>query len=277
MKHILLLTDYSTIALNAIHYAVQLFEKKSCTFYLCHIKKAKTYISDDLISGSSKSVYKSLIKDEKLKLEALVDGLKSMYNNPLHHFKTTADYDSFLDSIKQNIELFNIELIVMGSNGASNAAEAIFGSNTLKVIRNISIPTLVIPENYRFSPLTDILLPLDQYDPSDGNLFIRFLEFAKEYNSVLHILRITNDEAAPEHNNTELEHLKRLIVDQDFDYHYIKNVPLHFSVSNYIQTHHVDLMVLFEQTESFFERFFFGSTITRLSQRLETPLLVYHY
>ncbi|MBO3115977.1 universal stress protein [Winogradskyella sp. DF17] len=277
MKHILLLTDYSTIALNGMHYALQLFAKVPCTFYVCHIKKAKSYISDDLITSSSASVYKSLIKDEKLKLKAITSGLKNQYHNPLHKFKVIVDYDAFIDSIKQNIEHYNIEMVVMGSNGASNAAESIFGSNTLKVIRNIDIPTLVIPELYRYSPLHDILLPLDSYDPNDGDLFTRFLEFSKPYKSKLHILRITDTADAKNDNDDELQHLSQIITDNEFEYHYIKNVPIHFSVSNYIQTHHIDLMVLFEQTESFFNRFFFGSATTRLSQDLVTPLLVYHY
>lgn len=277
MKHILLLTDYSTIALNGIHYALQLFKNESCTFYLCHIKKAKSYISDDLMSGGAESLYKSIIKDEKLKIQTLIDALKVHYNNDLHEFKVIVDYDNFLDSINQNIEHYNIELIVMGSNGASNAAESIFGSNTLKVIRNIDMPTLVIPEGYKFTPLKDILLPLDSYDPSDGNLFKRFLNFSKPHKSTLHILRITESKTAPDENLQEYENLKQIITENHFEYHYIKNVPLHFSVSNYIQTHNVDLMVLFEQTESFFNRFFFGSATTRLSHDLETPLLVYHY
>jgi nucleotide-binding universal stress UspA family protein len=277
MKNILLLTDYSTIALNGMHYALQLFEKQECTFFICHVKKVKNFISDDLISGNSGSVYKTLIKDDKLKLKALSKGLQEQYKNNLHKFKIIVDYDAFIPSIKQNIKHHHIDLLVMGSNGASNAAESIFGSNTLKVIRNIDFPTLVIPENYRFSPLKDILLPLDKYDPSEGRLFKKFLEFSKPHGSVLHILRITDNENAPDDDTEELEHLKQIITDNDFEYHYIKNVPLHFSVSNYIQTHHVDMMVLFEQTESFFERFFFGSATTRLSQDLETPLLVYHY
>jgi nucleotide-binding universal stress UspA family protein len=276
MRHILLLTDYSTIALNGMHYALQLFEKESCTFYVCHIKKAKNYISDDLMTSSSESLYKSLIKNDKLQLKSISNGLKERYNNKMHKFKVIVDYDAFIDSIKQNIEHHNIDMIVMGSNGASNAAESIFGSNTLKVIRNIAIPTLVIPENYRYTPIQDVLLPLDNYDPSNGKLFNRFLKFTKSHQSTLHILRIVNKDAADD-NLEELEHLKEIITDNNFEYHYIKNVPLHFSVNNYIQTHHIDLMVLFEQAESFFDRFFFGSATTRLSQDLETPLLVYHY
>lgn len=276
MRHILLLTDYSTIALNGMHYALQLFEKESCTFYVCHIKKAKNYISDDLMTSSSESLYKSLIKNDKLQLKSISNGLKERYNNKMHKFKVIVDYDAFIDSIKQNIEHHNIDMIVMGSNGASNAAESIFGSNTLKVIRNIAIPTLVIPENYRYTPIQDVLLPLDNYDPSTGKLFNRFLKFTKSHKSTLHILRIANKDAADD-NLEELEHLKEIITDNNFEYHYIKNVPLHFSVNNYIQTHHIDLMVLFEQAESFFDRFFFGSATTRLSQDLETPLLVYHY
>lgn len=276
MTNILLLTDYSKNALNAMHYAMQLFANQNCNFYLCHIRKAKHYISDDLMTSGSKSLYGALVKDEKQRLKQIVEKLQLKYNNGLHTFHVSVDVDTFIDAIKQNAVHHNIDMIVMGSNGASNAAESIFGSNTLKVIRNIDIPTLVVPENYRYSPIQDVLLPLDSYDLNNGQLFYEFLRFCKPHKSTLHILRIANKDA-PDDNLEELEHLKEIITDNEFEYHYVKNVPLHFSVNNYLQTHQIDLLVLFEQAESFFDRFFFGSTTTRLSQDLETPLVVYHY
>lgn len=277
MKHILLLTDYSPNAHNAVDYALQLFEKQACTFHLCHIKKAKNYISDDLMSSGSKSIYGALVKDEKSKLKALAKELKARYRNSLHKFKVQVDVDSFIDAIKQNIEINTIDLLVMGSNGASNAEESIFGSNTLKVIRNINLPTLVIPIDFKYRALNDILLPLDTYDPSDSDVFREFLAFSKPYNSTLHILRITNSEIIDDAGASEEEHLNDIITENDFKYHYIKNVPLHFSASNYIQTHNIDLMVLMVQNRTLFERLFFGSNTIRLTKQLEIPLMVYHY
>ena len=45
MKNILLPTDFSENSWNAIEYALKLFEKKSCNFYLLHVKSL-SYISE---------------------------------------------------------------------------------------------------------------------------------------------------------------------------------------------------------------------------------------
>ena len=150
MKHILLLTDFSKNSKNAIDYALKMLQDEICIFYVLHVKSSTGYTSDDLMSSSTKSVYSSILKSEKNKLIKLVSALKLEYQNDNHSFHTIADYDVFVDSIKQVVKSKKISLIAMGTNGVTGAKEVVFGSNTINVIKNCNCNTLVIPEGFKY-------------------------------------------------------------------------------------------------------------------------------
>lgn len=277
MKNILILTDFSDNALNACHYAVQLFEHDEITFHLSHIKKTRQYISDDLMSlGSSDSLYDALIKSEKQKLKDLKNNLELTYNNNHHNYSYSIDYDVFTDAIKQSIALNHIDLVVMGSNGISNSSESIFGSNTIQVLRDIEIPILVIPEDYDFNPWQEVLMPIEAGVSIDVEMLGTVLKKLKPFTSKIHVLHLyrENKEEIP-NNDVELK-FKEVFKGNALEYHKVKNVPMSFSVNNYIQTHDIDLIVLNIKSESFFKRLFFGSETSKIANRPQAPLLAIH-
>ena len=76
MKNILLLTDFSKSANNAIIYALYHFNYSPCHFFLMYVYKSGNFIMDDLMTSSSDTVYDAIIKDEKQELEHSLKKLK---------------------------------------------------------------------------------------------------------------------------------------------------------------------------------------------------------
>ena len=83
-----------------------------------------------------------------------------------------------------------------------------------------------------------------------------------------------NKEEIP-NNDVELK-FKEVFKRNALEYHTVKNVPMSFSVNNYIQTHDIDLIILNIKSESFFKRLFFGSETSKLANRPQVPLLAIH-
>ena len=70
MKNILLLTDFSKNAQNAIDYALQFFLGEDLNFYILNVHKSSSYTMGDLMTTSpGSSVYDSIIKNPKAKLK----------------------------------------------------------------------------------------------------------------------------------------------------------------------------------------------------------------
>lgn len=276
MKNILLLTDFSDNSINAIDYALKLFSGHNCNFYVLHVELSNTYLSDDLMAGGNQSIYDSLVKKSKTKLNTLLKDLKSKSENENFKFEMLIDHDIFTDAIKQVIDAKHIELVVMGTNGVTGAKEVVFGSNTINVIRKVYCPTLVIPEDFEYQTPNQVLLPLDLYDALNGDAFTAVLNFTKRFGKKLHMVRVNpNNEDAAEQRKDK-QNIDTLLTDLDFEYHVVTDIPMPHVVDSYVQIHNIDITTLLVQKESLFERFFIGSPTTKISNKLRVPLLVFH-
>ncbi|WP_439152312.1 universal stress protein [Winogradskyella sp.] len=276
MKNILLLTDFSDNSINAINYALKLFSGSICNFYLFHVELSNTYLSDDLMAGGTKSIYDSLVKKSKTQLKTLLKNLKSKSKHEDFEFEMLIDHDVFTDAIKQVVDLKQIELIVMGTNGITGAKEVVFGSNTINVIRKVYCPTLVIPEDFEYRAPNQVLLPLDLYDALSGDAFTAVLNFTKRFGKKLHMVRVNpNNEDAVEQEKDK-QNIDTLLTDLDFEYHMVTDIPMPQVVDSYVQINNIQITTLLVQEESLFERFFIGSPTTKISNKLRVPLLVFH-
>jgi nucleotide-binding universal stress UspA family protein len=260
-----------------MRYALQLFKEHQCNFFVLHVEISSSYLSDDLILTGNKSIYESLVEKSKHKLERLVTKLKSEFKNKNFNFNLIVDHDILTDAIKQVVKLQGIDLIVMGTNGATGAKEVVFGSNTINVIRKIDCPTLVIPEGFIYKKPMELLLPLDVFDSLSGTAFTDLLKFMRHFCDNIHLLRIRPYNGDHSEALKDKGQIDYFLKDTPYEYHSVEGIPMEYVVNCYIQTHAIDLTALLVQKESFFERFFIGSSTTKISNKIKVPLLVFHY
>jgi len=276
MKNILALTDFSPASTNAIEYALQLFEGDSLSFYILHCKVPdSTYSTVDVIASGNTSFYDSLLKEAKDQLDLLIENLKAEYYTKTISFHPLVAYDSLMDATKTVINSKDIQMLVMGSNGVTNAKEVMFGSNTVKMIRNISHPILAIPSAFKFNALENIVLPLHDYDKLSDRSFQDIVDFIRQMEGKVHALRICPKGETPLEAKTDKKVLTSFLDTVPFEYHVVQNIPINYVVDCFIQTHKIDLIILLAKPESIFERFFKSTSTKKIANELRVPLLVY--
>ena len=276
MKSVLLLTDFSSNSKNAIVYAQHLFKEELCRFYVLYVKDASTYTSDDLMgSRSNQSLYSSLVSKSEIRLDNFVKKIEQ--HNPLHTFKSVIDRDIFIDAVNQSVIKFKIDLVVMGTNGASDLKETVFGSNALNVLRSVDCNTLVVPTAFKFSQVKNVLLALDIQDNLNDKTVLELLNFVRLHAVKLKVLRIISLENSS--TATEIEDQKWLsehLKPSDFDYATIPDVPLTYVVNTFVHTQPVDLIAFVGQYKNFVGRLFGTSEKTKITKTLNVPLLIFH-
>lgn len=276
MKTILLLTDFSETSENAIRYALQMHKNERCTFYVMYIQDATTYVTDSIISNSSASLYDSLIDERHKELVKFVDSLKEEKNGSNFYFKTLVDFDTFTDAVDQALKSKKIELIVMGTNGATGGREVIFGSHTLQILRTIKCNTLIVPKQVKYESPTTILLPLDTFDVSNGKPMREFADFVKEHKLKVHVVRMDPENDLINIAEEDRHHLNHCLKNENYVYHTIEDIPMEHAVDMYLQTHPIDMMSLFVQKETLLERLFVGSSTTKINKKARVPILIIH-
>ncbi len=267
MKRILLPTDFSENSINAIDYAMSLFENQSCDFIFLNVQKPSEYITDDIYTASPDySIYEAIANDNKKKLKDLKEGYAKKYESQPFYFEEQFDFDNFTDAIQQLVAAKNIELIIMGTNGATNASEVLFGSNTLQVIRQVRCPILAIPKGFQFKGLSSILFTLREQDHFHPNALAPLGELVRDHNVSLEVLQLdTHNKLLP---NKVLEKFSMV------NYHSITGVPSPEAISSYEQLLPIDIHAIFIRPKSFFERIFSGSDTSKITYQSRVPLLV---
>ncbi|WP_299183878.1 universal stress protein [uncultured Aquimarina sp.] len=277
MKNILLPTDFSENSRNAINYAMQFFNNELCTFYILHVQKASVYMTDDLMTAPmNASVHQSVVNTSKQKLVELIEELKKDTANQNYTFRAITDYDIFTDAIKQAVKAKKIDLIIMGTNGATGAREVVFGSNTLNVIRKIDCPVLVIPQGYLFENLKTVLYTIDDNDHFNAKGIEPLMDTLSKHNSSLRILKIKEDDTVTIAEFEDKKELKDFFKNINHTFHSITNVPSVLAIDSFVQIMQVDMNAMFIKKETFMERFFYGSETSKISYGTRVPLLILH-
>lgn len=276
MKNILLPTDFTDCSLNAIRYALQFFRGQSCNFYLLSIHKAWDYATEDLMAASAEeSVYDSVIRDNRQKLDQLIDELKKGVGDQAFQLKAIAGYDVFTDAINQAVELNEIDLIVMGTDGVKGPKEAILGSHSIRVLRKVNCPLLVVPLNFTFQKLEKGLLALASEKVFQKTAAEALLSLAHGCHPAVEVLRMLSAEQTGADPAEEHE-IARAFKGYKVEVHAVKDVPFTEAVNSSVQVMNADLVLLPVKREEFLARLLSGSEVSRIIYTTRVPILVVH-
>ncbi|MCP4975939.1 MAG: universal stress protein [Maribacter sp.] len=278
MLQILVPTDFSKNAWNAIKYGLKLFENTNCTFYLLHVNPIPSYSgAGSSVKGSSQMVRESVLKESKENLDQLLLRIKNIPASAKHSFVTTAFHDFFVDSIKREVETKKIDLIIMGTKGSSGLRKVTMGSNTGDVITKVKCPLLAVPENAIFKKPVEITFPTDYYLGYDLKVLNTLVEMVNLNNSILRVLHISKKgEELSEEQLKNKEFLNDFLKDIEHSFHSLTGTDLEAAVQCFTESRDIDMIAMVAKNLNFFQRILFRPKVELISYHTDIPFLVLH-
>lgn len=277
MKHILLPTDFSDNALNAIHCALKMYKEVRCSF---HILNAYTLSSTNLIgrrsAGRLGTLYEAIEDASERGLQELVDALRKNNSNSNHAFYTISKPDMPLGAIKELIAQKDIDLIVMGTKGATGAKKVFLGSNTVKVIMAINkCPVLAVPGSYTFQGLKKLMFPTDFIRPFSKRELYGLIELAKLWKPNIRIFHLTKDIPLTDEQINNKKILKDFFIGLDYNfYNGILDEAITESIQKFVEEKQADIVALLHYKRTFLEKLTEKSVIKKVGFETKVPLLV---
>ncbi|MDR6299504.1 universal stress protein [Mesonia maritima] len=275
MKKILLPTDFSDNAFNAIEYALQLFEKEECTFYLLNVYTPivydTEYIGYSSINPGLDEIYKN---NSAVGLQKLEKKIKQTFSNKLHHFKQISSFNLLTDEINEQVENEHIDLIIMGTQGATGAKEVLFGSTTIRVIHRAKIPVLAIPSDYVFKGIQEILFPTD-YEIDYNTSQLRWLNYlSTKENSALHVIHASEKDFLSSEQKKKKAQLEEKLESKNHKFKIVEGNNIPKLIYEYEKKNAIDLLAMVNNKHSFFENLFFKQVIDEIGFHTKVPFLV---
>lgn len=277
MKNILLPTDFSENSLNAIDYALEFLKGTTCNFYILNVQKSSDFLSADLVTAAPEaSVYEAISSDNKTQLKELIKTCKLQFSKENYNYTPIFDFDTLVNAIKENIIAHKIDLIIMGTNGTTDAREILFGSNTIRVIRNIKCPVFVIPEDFQFSKVENVLFSTFRCEDFNTAGIKILMEIINRLHPKVSVLELNNNPITADYKKDDTR-VKEVFKGINYTFSNVNRIPAAMAISTVTQLLHIDIHAMFlDEEESFLERFIFGSERTKMSYASKVPLLIMH-
>jgi len=275
MKKILLPTDFSINAIDAINYASELFSTTECEFYILNVVKTSSFITDDLMTMTpSETLYKSLIDSSKKSINKIISKIKAKYKNNKHKFHAVVDYDNFIDAINQQCNSKKIELIIMGTKGTTGLERVLFGSNTIRVINRCSTPVLAIPGNCKFQPLKNIVFISDFLKQYKITELLPLLDVSRMFNSKIKILHVSNTMSLTKEQTNNKSLLNTYFNEVEHEFINLEGKNVKEQVTQYLNRHNINLLSMINRKHSFFDRLFVTQKVESFVLQISAPILV---
>ena len=266
MKKILIPTDFSPVADNALNYAIEIaamFKSELLLYHVYTFHRKVDYNWD--LPEDEQPFVKAIEKKMNFTKQKFMDKI----NQKGLTIQTMIEEDTVSSLFGKKIKKHNINLIIMGTNGATGLQKVIFGSTAATALEIAKVPVLVVPPHHSFLPLNQIVFATDLNEVA-SNILSPLQKVASQFNAkvTLFNVNIGANKSEPELDNF---HLK------DIDTTY-KEVPLTNSVNEsinaFIKQNKFDLMCMIRREKDFFENIYDTSVTKNQVYDNIIPLLV---
>ncbi len=267
MKLFLVPTDFSKNAKKALVYACQLATDAQTEIVLLNSYQAPSSTANVMINFID-----ILEEDSKKDLEKLINEIKIEFPNII--FSSYSAYGTLSEAIKKASLKYDIDLIVMGTSGASNITSKIFGSNTTDAIKNAEQPILVIPRETEYSKWNNITFASNLQHSNNDCPFAPLKEITSISESHLNIITVVDDATKVEIEKIA-KRLKGKLIDVSYDIHIVENSSVVDGILSFIETTSTDLLVMIRKDYGFLEGLLHKSVTKKIALQANKPILLY--
>jgi nucleotide-binding universal stress UspA family protein len=270
ITRILVPTDFSDVANNALKYAIGLAAQTKAVIHLVHIKNFP--VMDPAFPVDALS---TLIEEmDKVSAEGMRE-IKVKYLDPAKVEYVLHEASGFVnDEIEDYCKEHDIDLIVMGTTGASGLQELLVGSNAATTVGRSEVPVMVIPPSAGFREIKHILYASDYTEPEFPALS-RLIYFAELYDADITVIHVKTDydrffDSANNFFVKNKAHIKR----ENIKLIQTDKTDISEGINHHIDNNPTDMLVLAKHNRSFFDRLFHRSLSKQMAYHTKIPLLV---
>lgn len=272
MKRILVPTDFSEHAENALKIASQIAKKNDAEIIILHMLELPSQMNDAILGGAS-------IPETMLFMKKANEMLDEVSSKPyLDGIQITeiAKIDKPIHGITQISKDYDIDLIIIGSHGSSGIEELLIGSNTEKVVRNSEIPVLVIKKDIANFNTNNIVFASD-FSSETKEPFQKLLNFAKSFESKIHLVTIcTPNSFKPTHVAEKI--MNDFVIEfnlKNYETHTYNDTNIEKGIINFSNIINADIIGMCTHGRTGFAHFFNGSISEGLVNHAVKPVITF--
>ncbi|MEZ4858173.1 MAG: universal stress protein [Flavobacteriaceae bacterium] len=278
MRKVLIPTDFSRNAWDAIAYAVDLFKREPCEFYILNVYSLADFATDNLMVPQLDSSLVDTFRENSEKgLDKTLKRLSFRDESDIHSFVAISQQNDLLAALKEIVALKDIGLIVMGTKGSTDALNISFGSNTVAVMEKIrNCPVLAIPKGTVFKSVTEIVFPTSFKTHFKKRELDYLIAIARITNAPIRILHINEETALTDKQLNFKSLLEEYFDVLEYSFHFVESKNINEGVALFIQSRNSGMVAFINKKHTFFSTLFSKPLVKELGLNAKIPILALH-
>jgi nucleotide-binding universal stress UspA family protein len=275
MKRILVPVDFSPTSKKAFRFAVDIASRSGAAIVLYHLytpgTKATLGSKENILEYNKRAEESNLKRLQRLKKSVLADTMEVAVS-------TIIGRTPIINNILGFAEHNHIDMIVIGTQGASGLKKITVGSVAAKIMAKSGIPVLLVPEKFEWK-LPENIVFISSFHKADWKAWPVVLEITKLYEALLTLVNISHpDDLLTETNKNNPETyaygLQREFNDIRIQFRQLKTNSITKTMENLSEEIPYDLLVMARRNLGFINRLFKGSFTKKMAYITTSPLLV---
>lgn len=168
IKRVLVPIDFSPVSLNALQTAIAICKRQLASLTLIYVVENTYTLFPPEAGGIAGTILPDLVNGANENLNELAKKVRVEHDIVVNHIVQTGNP---ADEVCRWALHKEINMIVMGTHGASGLREFFLGSNAYRVVKNAPCPVMTIPGTNQWLDFKKILFPvrivanaLDKYE-----------------------------------------------------------------------------------------------------------------
>jgi len=273
IKKILVPVDFTETSETVISKATTLAKLLKADLLLLHVVAYNGYGFSILPEASALPTIAEIEKAVSAKMDEMQASIRKKYGITPEVYVSTGNIDSEVIDFSKNKK---IDLIIMGTHGASGYKEMFIGSNSQRVVTLSDVPVLTMQKDTGKLGFENILLPIDNSVHSREKVVLA-TAIAKQFGAKIHILGLAGSTDKTDLNKFKIkvESVEKYITSAKLPYKttITEKSNLAGLAMEYAEENKCDLIIINTGHESKITGIFLGAFAQQIVNHSKIPVL----
>lgn len=276
MKTLVVPTDFSSVSVNAMNYAVDMAQAINAGIVLLHVYNVPVSFTDSPVSPVSTVSIEEIKRTSEERLQELKKNLVTVTAGKVEIF-TEARLGETIEELQQICSSVEPLAIIMGSHGATGLERLIMGSTTLTAIRHLKCPVIVVPPGTTYHGIRKIGLACDFENIVQSTPVDYIKNIVREFGADLYVLNVQDiEQDYLEDAVMDTAYLDAMLEDVSPKYVQLTGKDVVESINSFAEHNNLDLVMVIPKKHRFIDSLFHKSQSRELITHAHIPIVSIH-
>lgn len=271
MKSIIVTTDFSAVAENAVKYASEMALSIQADLLILTVAEIPVTYSDVPIILGLEDLMRNTEKD----MLALKEDVNLKTKGKLNII-TEVGMGSYFNELKTVCERIKPYAVVMGSQGKTAAEHQMFGSHAVYAMKNLEWPLITVPAGISFSSLKKIGLACDLEGELETTQIDEIKKLLNDFNAELHVINTGKPGVYNSDIVFESISLENMLKPVKPNYHFITDKNTDEGIIDFSDEHNIDLLIVLPKRHGLLDKLIHRSHTKQLVLHSHVPVMALH-